>query len=203
MPIKDSWRSAAPAEALRWFAALDVPWWIAGGWALDLFVGTQTRAHKDLDVGVLRRDALEVLSALTDWQVFEAKDRVLTKLQSGHEPRAEVNSLWCRPAQAKEWSLELMLNDAEENTWVYRRDRRIRSALQNAIRRSQEGIPYLAPEIQLLFKSHATRPQDLADFESISPRLGLTACAWLKIALLEIDPRHSWLPVLEQKLTRA
>ncbi len=44
-----------------WFASLTVPWWIAGGWALDLFAGDQSRPHKDLDVGILRNDALHVL----------------------------------------------------------------------------------------------------------------------------------------------
>ena len=60
--IADAWRRATPIEAAQWFAALQVPWWVAGGWALDLFTGTQIRAHKDLDIGVLRRDVLEVLS---------------------------------------------------------------------------------------------------------------------------------------------
>jgi hypothetical protein len=38
--------------------------WSAGGWALDLFVGAQSRPHDDLDVRILRRDVLEVLSTL-------------------------------------------------------------------------------------------------------------------------------------------
>jgi hypothetical protein len=27
---------------LAWFASLDVPWWVSGGWALDLYLGEQT-----------------------------------------------------------------------------------------------------------------------------------------------------------------
>ncbi|MCL4541605.1 MAG: hypothetical protein M1396_04620 [Chloroflexi bacterium] len=34
----------------------DRPWFIAGGWAIDLFLGRQTRAHKDVEIAVLRQD---------------------------------------------------------------------------------------------------------------------------------------------------
>ena len=47
-PASGVWHPMDPAAAARILCAVDVPWWIAGGWALDLFVGTQTRAHKDL-----------------------------------------------------------------------------------------------------------------------------------------------------------
>jgi Aminoglycoside-2''-adenylyltransferase len=35
---------------------MDARWWIAGGWALDLHLGRQTRPHHDIDVLVLRED---------------------------------------------------------------------------------------------------------------------------------------------------
>ena len=34
------------------------PWFVCGGWALDLFIGKQTREHHDLDIGIFRRDQL-------------------------------------------------------------------------------------------------------------------------------------------------
>jgi hypothetical protein len=40
-----AWRKSTPNEVVEWLAALTVPWWIAGGWALDLFVGQVTRPH--------------------------------------------------------------------------------------------------------------------------------------------------------------
>jgi hypothetical protein len=66
MPALDlgTWRAVHPAEGAGWLSALTVPWWIAGGWALDLFLSVQIRAHEDLDIGVLRRDVLKVLAAL-------------------------------------------------------------------------------------------------------------------------------------------
>jgi hypothetical protein len=35
-------------------AGLDVPWWVAGGWAVEAFTGV-ARSHEDIDLSVLRR----------------------------------------------------------------------------------------------------------------------------------------------------
>ncbi|MGM7683701.1 nucleotidyltransferase domain-containing protein [Cytobacillus sp. Hm23] len=32
------------------------PWFIAGGWAIDLFIGKQTRPHHDLEIAIFRKD---------------------------------------------------------------------------------------------------------------------------------------------------
>ena len=32
------------------------PWFVAGGWAVDLFLGRETRAHEDIEVSIFRRD---------------------------------------------------------------------------------------------------------------------------------------------------
>ena len=190
------WRAASPGEGARWLASLTVPWWIAGGWALDIFAGYQSRPHKDLDVGILRKDVLQALSFLAAWEVFEAKNGVLTRLGAGTRPRPDVFSLWCRPAHNSDWAMELMLDEAENEHWIYRRHRQIQRPLNIAIRRSPQGIPYLAPEIQLLYKSHRIRQQDQADFEHIAPQLDQRGRCWLRDALQSVEPAHSWLPVL-------
>jgi hypothetical protein len=46
-------------------------------WALDLYLWTPSRAHADLDIGVLRRDINIVLAALSSWEIFAAKDGAL------------------------------------------------------------------------------------------------------------------------------
>ena len=42
-----AWQSWQPHEVAQLFSALAIPWWIAGGWAVDLFLGEQTRDHED------------------------------------------------------------------------------------------------------------------------------------------------------------
>ena len=179
-------------------AVLPGPWWIAGGWSLDLFLGSVTRAHKDLDIGILRKNAAMVTAALPDWVFFEAKGGVLSPFVSGTEPRAEVNSLWCKRVEATQWELELMLDEADGGFWIFRRDRKISYPLSNAIRRNPEGIPYLAPEIQLLYKARAPRPQDQADFDRVAPHLADEARTWLLDSLMSMDREHIWISMLKK-----
>src|SRR5580698_4288909 len=94
--ISAVWRTARPAEVLKWLAPLSIPWWIAGGWALDLFLGQETRPHGDIDVGIFRADAPVVCAMLADWDFFEAHSGVLTPVALNTAPRTEVNSLWSR-----------------------------------------------------------------------------------------------------------
>jgi hypothetical protein len=47
----NEWESLHPRDATDILRSLDAPWWIAGGWSLDLFLGTQLRPHKYLDPG--------------------------------------------------------------------------------------------------------------------------------------------------------
>lgn len=60
----DVWQPWQPHEVAELFSALTVPWWIAGGWAIDLYIGTQTREHDDIDVQILRRDQQAVRAIL-------------------------------------------------------------------------------------------------------------------------------------------
>jgi len=191
-----TWRTSTPNDLMEWLAALTVPWWIAGGWALDLFVGQVTRAHADMDVGILRQDALNACAALSEWEFYEATGGALTRLVTGHMPHAGVNSLWCRRLGESQWGFELMLDDCAEDRWVFRRDPAIQRALNIAIRRSPDGIPYLAPEIQLLYKAKATRTKDRIDFDEVAGRLDGGARAWLRASIARMDPSHAWLLLL-------
>jgi hypothetical protein len=51
------------AEVVRASAECDVPVWLRGGWAMDFFLGTVTRDHRDVDWFVRAGDA-ETLAAL-------------------------------------------------------------------------------------------------------------------------------------------
>lgn len=196
LTVNGVWRAVAPAEVLPWLSPLSVPWWIAGGWALDLFLGQVSRSHADIDVGIFRADALQVCTSLSKWEFFEAHNGALTPLDAGTAPRAAVNSLWCRRRDQTEWSLELLLDEGGADRWTFRRDPRIGRALEAAIRRTRDGIPYLAPEIQLLYKSKPGRCKDQLDFDKVIPSLDRDARAWLRDSIAKIDPRHAWLATL-------
>ena len=48
---------AAAADVMRGFPH---PWWIAGGWAIDLFIGRVTREHADVEIGAFRHTQLDL-----------------------------------------------------------------------------------------------------------------------------------------------
>jgi len=188
-----NWATTTPEDAVSWFSSLTVPWWVAGGWALDLFLGQQFREHGDFDVGVLRRDSPQLLAALWNWEIFEAQNGALSQLRYGVAPRQEVNSLWCRPAGSMLWSAEVLLDTGDTEFWVFRREPRIRRPLNETIRRTPQGLPYLAPEVQLLYKARAPRPRDQDDFANVLPRLDASARKWLQESRLATTCNHRWL----------
>jgi len=69
------WQPWQPEEVAKFFSTLTVPWWIAGGWALDLFLGVQTREHEDIDILFLRRDQHEIRAQLQGCGMFKKRTR--------------------------------------------------------------------------------------------------------------------------------
>ena len=185
------WEPLGVREAATFLAGLPAPWWIAGGWAIDLFVGRQTRAHGDLDVEVLRRDQLVVQRLLTGWDLRAAGGGRLRRWPPAAPLADGLNSVWGRPAGDRPWAIQIMLAEGDGDRWVYRRDPRVSRPLAALGRRTPEGIPYLAPEVQLLYKARAPRPKDQADFERA--RLGEDGRRWLGGALALAHPGHPWL----------
>jgi hypothetical protein len=140
---------------------------------------------------------LAFTAALPTWEFFESKDGALTPLRASAAPRASVNSLWGRRLGEALWKLELMLDDAADNTWIYRRHPDVTMPLTTAIKRSTEGLPHLAPEIQLLYKARNARPQDHADFARTAPALNRDARTWLRDALTRSESGHAWINTLD------
>lgn len=80
---------------------------------------------------------------------------------------------------------------------ICRRDSRIRRPYRAVIERTADGIPYLAPEVVLLFKagsSRAKQPRDKdeADLLTVLPDLDRARLRWLDDALAIIHPTHPW-----------
>jgi hypothetical protein len=187
------WEPLRPAEVADLFRDLPVSWWIAGGWALDLFAGRQTREHGDLDVEVLRRDQLAVQRHLADWDLHTAEDGELHPWRAGVELDAGINSIWCRRTPDAPWAVQIMFGLAEGEIWRSRRHPAIERPLAALGLRTDAGVPFLAPEVQLLYKARAQRPKDDADFALIRPLLDEDRRAWLVAALNLAHPGHRWL----------
>src|SRR5213080_2679525 len=48
------------------------PWFVSGGWAIDLFVGRVTRKHADREIGIFRQDQRALQALLSDRALFKA-----------------------------------------------------------------------------------------------------------------------------------
>jgi len=200
-----NWSPLSLEEVAAVFADMPVPWWIAGGWALDLFVGRTTRAHEDIDVLILRRDQLAVQKHLSDWHLFKTKQPTTPHLApwpKGEFLEPPINDVWARSdLHAGPWRFQLMLMEADGDRWVYRRLPTIGGRIADMGLVTDAGIPYLAPEIQLLYKSGTGLKKDTDDLVSVLPVLPLRQAEWLLQCLQEQHPTgYPWISEVHRAL---
>jgi hypothetical protein len=170
-------------------------WGIAGGWAIDLFVGRQVRPHADIDVAILRDDQARLRDRLSDARVEKVVDGQLVPWGSGERlelPIHEVHVSWPDGLH-----LEFLLNewDSASEEWMFRRDPRIRRAVDTVFSMGR-GLPRLAPEVVLLYKSKGSEPKDDSDFSAAVPLMTPEQRQWLRHALAATQPEHPWLATL-------
>jgi hypothetical protein len=175
------------------FAVLPVPWWVAGGHAIELAVGRRFREHADIDVLLLRRDQSAVQEALVEWEWWAADPPgVLRPWRPGERLPVGVHDIWCRAGPVAPWRIQIMLDEVEGEDWVSRRNPRLRRPISSLGRIAADGTPYLAPEVQLFYKAKAPRAKDEADFAAALPVLDAAQRQWLSAAIIDTYGAHPW-----------
>lgn len=171
-------------------APAGIRWWFTGGHALELHLGSTWRDHDDVDVGILRSDVPAFAAALDEWDVQLAAAGRLHPLPSRplRVDRHE-NNLWVRRRPSDPWSLDVVVSEGGGTSWVYRRRPEIRVPWADAVLTGPEGTPYLAPELQLLFKAVDRREKDDVDAAVVIPRLDGARRSRLSGW---IGPEHPW-----------
>jgi hypothetical protein len=182
-----------PAQAQELFAGAPFLWWVVGGWSVEL-AGGVPRAHADLEVSVARRD----LAALRRWlhprHVWDVHGGALQHLApEDTEPPEDHEQRWVRRDGFSPWILDLLVTPVDGDTWVYKRDHRIRRPLVEVVQHDARGIPHQRPEIALLFKAKLMRDKDRADSDGLVPRLAAVDRRWLRDALGTAHPGHDWI----------
>ena len=190
-------------EAVRQVSAIlrDFPrrWFVAGGWALDLFLGRETRAHEDIEVAIFRRDQEAIWRHLSGWTI----EKIVPG--GGDMKRQPWRGEWLAPpiheihatsngGDLRE--LEILLDEAWADTWRYRRNLAVMRPVAEIGLRTPEGVPFLAPEIVLLYKAKNPRPNDEQDFRTTLPALAVERRQWLRGALAVLHPGHPWIASL-------
>ncbi|WP_082235593.1 nucleotidyltransferase domain-containing protein [Halobacillus massiliensis] len=177
----------------QFFETFEGKWMVAGGWAIDLHIGEETREHGDIEAAVFREELPQLSQLLNSWETYISdKSRIIeNNLQ---EPLEEhIHEIHAHREEAR---LEILLNWKNKENWVFRRDEEITFPLAHMNLHSEQGIPYLNPEIVLLYKAKNTNDKDEHDFKSVFPHLNERQKEWLKQALIQHQPKHHWLEKL-------
>lgn len=193
-PPIDAWQPMTVPEAQATFSKLGVPWWVAGGWALDLYLGRQTRVHHDIDVAVLRGDESALGLLRPDFEIFVAHEGELTPW-SGEPLPEERHQFWM--ARREAWRCEVLLEQHDGLAWGFRRDTSITLPLNEFGAVTTTGIPIVAPKVALLYKANGHEiERNALDFRTVLPALDLIDRLWLREALTAVYRTHPWIDEL-------
>jgi hypothetical protein len=187
------WSSCwTPGEVAERLAGLATPWYVAAGWALELFLGTPTRGHGDIEIAIPHTRFAEVRDRLAGYALDAVGDgRVWA--DATPDVLAATHQTWVRDPVTGDYLLDVFREPHDGDTWICRHDETIRFPYGDIIHHTGDGIPYLAPELVLLFKAKHTRPKDQADFAATVPRLNGAQRATLADLLARVYPEHAWL----------
>ena len=200
----DAWR---PEQVATLLEGVRAPWYVAAGWAIELFLGEARREHEDLEIAVPRDRFGLVAERLSEFELFipdgDLTDRSLV-WPFAQAPAAldEHQQTWVREPATGRWRLDIFREPSAGETWICRRDERITLPYAEVIEWTADGIPYGRPELVLLFKAkHSERPKDEADFSAVLPKLDSSRRRWLGDALRLVHPGHPWLERIESHPT--
>jgi hypothetical protein len=156
-----------------------------------LFLGHETREHDDIDVTILRKDQAELRTHLAAWAFEKVVEGERLPWADGEWLDPPVHEV--HVTSETHAPIEFLLSESSGATWRFRRHPAITRRLDRIGMRTSAGVPFLVPEIVLLFKSKAPGAKDAHDFDLVQPRLRAEPRRWLKHALETCHPGHPWI----------
>jgi hypothetical protein len=159
---------------------------------LDLFRGTQTREHGDIEIAIPAARFTEVRNRFPGY-VFDAVSSGRIWPDARPHVLAATHQTWLRDPATGNYLLDVFREPHDGDTWICRRDAAIRLPYSDVIRHTPDDIPYLAPELVLLFKAKHARQKDQADFDATVPHMTPTQRNTLAELLTHTHPGHHWL----------
>lgn len=177
----------------------DRPWFVAGGWTIDLLIHETTRSHKDMDICIFREDAEYALQYFHDWDIQvaipgEHRLEKVTQLTDIEYPR------YCLHLFKEQEFIELLLTSRIEDQIIFRKNNQIKMGMNDFCKKSG-NIPFVNPAWQLLFKSLSTREEDEHDFAIYMSRVtDNKSKLWLLQSMKVVNGNNRWIEELGKQL---
>jgi hypothetical protein len=187
--------SWTPGEVAQRLAGIAAPWYVAAGWALDLFRGRQTRRHGDIEIAIPAARFPELRGRFPGY-ALDAAGSGRIRENAAPQVLASTHQTWLRDPATGHYLLDVFREPHDGDTWICRHDQTIRLPYSDIIQRTADGIPYLTPELVLLFKAKNARPKDQADFDATLPHMTPRQRDDLAGLLARAHPGHPWLAAL-------
>jgi hypothetical protein len=195
----ETWDAWEPETIAGLLAGVGGRWFVVGGWALDLFHGRRTREHEDLEIATPMWDFDLIRSRLAAYEFFVAGREGFWPVEGAGPAYFEYQQTMVRDPSNGKWRVDVMRIPDDGANWICSLDRSIQCPYDDAITTTPDGIPYLRPEMVLLFKGLQTRPKDQSDFEVAAPLLTPRSRTWLATALTRTKGKdHPWIPTLTE-----
>jgi len=199
-------------KLVKLLSGLSKSWYVAGGWAIDLYLQECRRKHKDIDIAVFRQDQLVIQRFFLDmgWKLWKyvGDEDVLEPWWPDEKLELPNRGVFVEPIHTAIEHIDLLLSEKSGQQWWYHRDARITHPIPTVGIHSATGVPYLSPEIVLLFKARHLyvdepnyilhRQADESDFQAVHKLLTTKRRAWLRKAIELLYPSHPWLQSLRQ-----
>lgn len=194
-------------------------WAVCGGYALDLFLDRTMRVHSDIDICVFENDRDTIMRYMlkNNWRVYEFRGQGKVRPLDGASPSDVGRNLMCINGECDFVKfypsedvgllyhqflhvgirtfnyIEFLFNQTDKNSLVFDEAKNIHRDLSKAIL-FNGSIPYLAPEIALLYKSsQAEREAYQYDFEQTYPQMSYEQKEWFSKSLDALYPNgHKW-----------
>ncbi|HEX8324459.1 MAG TPA: hypothetical protein VF595_11165 [Tepidisphaeraceae bacterium] len=188
---------AQPLSVAAAMVGFKRPWCVAGGWAIDLWLGQVTRDHFGVDIAVLRDHQLELRQHLAEFtfKIAATQGRPVVWKDANQMLMLPVHELFAADrVTGRAW--RIFLDEADGIDWYDRRCADIRMNLTGWRWHGAANVPVLNPLIVLLHKSRRPEPKDELDFHLAVERLTQQQKSWLSVALLRVDAEHPWINLL-------
>jgi hypothetical protein len=130
------------------------PWFIAGEWAIDLFLNDETQVHNDIEIGIYRKNQMQLFRFFDKQRKYYIDNRNTFGKHEKHEWNKEylqfpIHEIYIRYEESE---IEVLLNEKDSDNWIYGKNSKVRLDEKKVIQFTENEIPYLCPEIILFQK---------------------------------------------------